>query len=126
MFVQIASGVRTDDGSMTLLGLTRHTIYFSDRPEPKVGNLTTHRFLQWWSEGDNGFAADPPNAVLAWGKPGNDAPEKAVMVISDPVLTEDGLRYRIETLQGTPPPAKAGSCVLFIDPLGRSRGLSCR
>ena len=32
MFVQTASGVRTDDGSMTLLGLTPHTIYFSDRP----------------------------------------------------------------------------------------------
>jgi hypothetical protein len=47
------------------------------------------------------------------------------MVISDPVLTDDGLRYRIETLRGTPP-AEAGSCVLFIDPLGRSRGLSCR
>jgi hypothetical protein len=91
----------------------------------KVGNLTTHRFLQWWSEDDNGFAADPPNAVLAWGNPGNDAPEKAIMVISDPVLTDDGLRYHIETLQGTPP-AEAGSCVLFIDPLGRSRGLSCR
>ena len=32
MFVQTASGVRTDDGTMTLLGLTPHTIYFSDRP----------------------------------------------------------------------------------------------
>ena len=40
------------------------------------------------------------------------------MVISDPAITEDGLRYRIETLQGSPP-ANAGPCVLFIDPLGR-------
>jgi len=28
------------------------------------------------------------------------------------------LRYQIQTLQGSPP-AQAGPCVLFIDPLGR-------
>jgi len=118
MFVQTASGVRTDDGAMTLLGLTPHTIYFSDRPERIVGHLTTHRFLQWWSEGDDSFAVDPPNAVLAWGEAGTDAPEEAVVVISDPTVTEGGLRYQIQTLQGSPP-AQAGPCVLFIDPLGR-------
>jgi hypothetical protein len=118
MFVQTASGIRTDDGTMTLLGLTPHTIYFSDRPERIVGHITTHRFLQWWSEGDDSFAVDPPNAVLAWGEPGEDAPEEAVVVISDPAVTEDGLRYHIKTLQGALP-ATAGPCVLFIDPLGR-------
>jgi hypothetical protein len=35
-----------------------------------------------------------------------------------PTTVEDGLRYSIQTLQGTPP-AQAGPCVLFIDPLGR-------
>jgi hypothetical protein len=118
MFVQTASGVRTDDGTMTLLGLTPHTIYFSDRPQRIVGHITTHRFLEWWSDGDDSFAADPPNAVLAWGEHGTDAPDEAVVVISDPVVTEDGLRYRIQTLQGTPP-AEGGPCVLFVDPLGR-------
>jgi hypothetical protein len=118
MFVQTASGVRADDKTMTLLGLTPHTIYFSDRPERIVGHLTTDRFLQWWSEGDDSFAADPPNAVLAWGEPGDDAPDEAVVVISDPAIVKDGLRYQIEPLQGTLP-AQAGPCVLFIDPLGR-------
>jgi len=119
MFVQTASGVRADDKTMTLVGLTPHTIYFSDRPERIVGHLTTDRFLQWWSEGgDDSFAADPPNAVLAWGEPGTDAPDEAVVVISDPAIVKDGLRYQIETLQGTIP-AQAGPCVLFIDPLGR-------
>lgn len=32
MFVQTARGVRSDGSSMTLVGLTPHTIYFSDRP----------------------------------------------------------------------------------------------
>ena len=102
MFVQTVGGIRTDDETMTLLGLTPHTIYCSDRPERIVGHLTTRRFLQWWSEGDDSFAVDPPNAVLAWGEPGTDAPEEAVVVISDPAITADGLRYHIQTLQGRP------------------------
>jgi hypothetical protein len=55
MFMQTASGIRTDEGAMTPLGLT---------PERIVGHLTTDRFLQWWSEGDDSFAVDPPNAGL--------------------------------------------------------------
>jgi hypothetical protein len=118
MFVQTASGVRTDDGTMTLVGPLPNTIYFSDRPERIVGHLTTDMFLQWWLEGDDSYAVDPPNAVLAWGGSRIGTPGEAVMVLSSPTVTEDGLRYNIETLQGTPP-AKAGPCVLFIDPLGR-------
>ncbi|HTT89278.1 MAG TPA: hypothetical protein VMF65_06950 [Acidimicrobiales bacterium] len=118
MFVQTAQGARSDANSLTLVGLTPHTIYFSDRPERIVGHITTKRFLEWWSDGDDSFAADPPNAVLAWGEPGEDAPEEAVVVISDPEVTENGLRYQIKTLQGTTP-AESGPCVLFIDPLGR-------
>jgi hypothetical protein len=37
---------------------------------------------------------------------------------SDPSITADGLQYHVQILQGTPP-ATAGPCVLFIDPLGR-------
>jgi len=118
MFVQTASGVRTNDGTMTLVGPLPNTIYFSDRPERIVGHITTDMFLQWWSEGDDSYAVDPPNAVLAWGGSGTGTPEEAVMVLSNPTVNEDGLRYSIKTLQGTPP-AKAGPCVLFIDPLGR-------
>jgi hypothetical protein len=103
MFVQTASGFRTDDGTMTLPGLTPHTVYFSDRPERIVGHLTTHRFLQWWSEGEHSFAVDPPNAVLAWGEPGTYAPQEAVVIISDPAVTADGLEYHIQTPQGQPP-----------------------
>ena len=118
MFVQTATGVRTGDGTMTLLGPIPNTIYFSDRPERIVGHLTTDLFLQWWSEGEDSYAVDPPNAVLAWGESRTDAPGEAVVVLSNPTVTEDGLRYHIKTLEGVPP-AKAGPCVLFIDPLGR-------
>ena len=118
MFVQTARGVRSDGSTMTLVGLTPNTIYFSDRPQRIVGHITTKRFIEWWSDGDDSFAADPPNAVLAWGEPGEEAPEEAVVVISDPVVSDDGLSYKIEPLQGSLP-TEAGPCVLFIDPLGR-------
>jgi hypothetical protein len=118
MFVQTARGIRSDGTTMTLVGLTPNTIYFSDRPQRIVGHITTKRFIEWWSDGDDSFAADPPNAVLAWGEPGEEAPEEAVVVISDPVVSDDGLSYQITPLQGSLP-AEAGPCVLFIDPLGR-------
>jgi hypothetical protein len=41
------------------------------------------------------------------------------VVISDPAVTEDGLRYHLKTLQGALP-AAAGPCVLRINgPLAR-------
>ena len=40
------------------------------------------------------------------------------MVIQDPYLDGDTLRYNIKLLDGTVP-AATGPCVLFIDPLGR-------
>lgn len=83
-----------------------------------MGHITIERFIEWWSDGDDSFAADPPNAVLAWGEPGEEAPEEAVVVISDPVVSDDGLSYQIKPLQGSLP-TDAGPCVLFIDPLGR-------
>ena len=118
MFVQTARGVRTEDGTMTLVGLAPHTIYFSDRPERIVGHLTTKRFIDWWSDGDDSFAIDPPNAVLSWGDPGEDTPAEAVLVISEPTANGDNLSYQIKPLEGTAP-ANGGPCVLFIDPLGR-------
>jgi hypothetical protein len=63
------------------------------------------------------MTVSPPTRLTPYW-PGGDAPEEAVVVISDPAVTEDGLRYSIQTLQGTLP-AQAGPCVLFIDPLGR-------
>jgi len=47
MFVQTASGVRTDDGTMTSLGLTPHTICFSDRPERIVGHIDPLGWPVW-------------------------------------------------------------------------------
>ena len=118
MFVQTAEGVTSDEGTLTLDGITPSTLYFSDRPQRVFGHMATTDFVELWGEGDNSFEADPPNAVLAYLNPGDDVPEDAVVVIKEPALVGGALSYSIEVLEGLVP-AKAGPVTLFIDPFGR-------
>ena len=118
MFVQTAQGAASDGTTLTLNGVTPSTLYFSDRPQRVVGHMATSDFVELWSEGDNSFEEDPPNAVLAFLQPGDDAPEDAVVVIRDPRLENGNLVYSIQPLDGTVP-AQSGPVTLFIDPFGR-------
>jgi hypothetical protein len=118
MFVQTARGMRSDGKTLTLEGVTPSTLYFSDRPQRVVGHMATDDFVDLWGEGDNSFEEDPPNAVLAFLEPGDDAPEDAVVVIQMPRLQDGRLSYSIQTLEGAVP-AQAGPVTLFIDPFGR-------
>lgn len=118
MFVQTAEGVTSDGKTMTLTGVTPSTLYFSDRPQRVVGHMATSDFVELWSEGANSFEEDPPNAVLAFLQPGDDAPEDAVVVIREPLLQDGTLSYGIEALDGEIP-ARSGPVTLFIDPFGR-------
>jgi len=118
MFVQVASGSRSSDGVLTLSGVSPATLYFSDRPERVVGHMTNEQFVEGWSLGDNNFAADPPNAVLSYIDGGENRPEDCVVVLSDPKVDTDSIRYSYQLLEGAVPES-SGACTLFIDPLGR-------
>jgi hypothetical protein len=118
MFVQTARGIHSADGALTLRGITPATLYFSDRPQRVVGHMSTADFVDLWDAGDNSFATDPPNAVLAFLEPGADAPTDAVIVIKEPRLTNGDLSYSIDVLEGEVP-AHTGPVTLFIDPFGR-------
>ena len=118
MFVQTARGISSDGTTLTLTDVTPSTLYFSDRPKRVVGHMTTAEFVDLWAEGDNSFEEDPPNAVLAFLEPGDQAPEDAVVVIKQPRLENGHLSYSIETLEGTVP-TQTGPVTLFIDPFGR-------
>jgi hypothetical protein len=117
MFVQLAGGVTSADGTLSLDRIAASTLFFSDRPERVVGHMTTKQFLDQWGEGPDSFAADPPNAVLSFADASGEM-EDAVVTLRSPSLEGDSLRYSIEVLDGTVPQA-AGACTLFIDPLGR-------
>ena len=118
MFVQTAQGVTIDGDTLTLQGITPSTLYFSDRPQRVVGHMTTTDFVDLWDEGENSFEIDPPNAVLAFLEPGEDAPDDAVVVIRHPRLSDGQLSYSIEVLEGVLPD-RSGPVTLFIDPFGR-------
>jgi hypothetical protein len=118
MFVQTAHGMSSDGKTLTLNEVTPSTLYFSDRPQRVVGHMTTADFVELWGAGDNSFEEDPPNAVLAFLEPGDQAPEDAVVVIKRPRLQDGDLSYSIETLEGAVP-TQTGPVTLFIDPFGR-------
>jgi hypothetical protein len=116
MFVQTAEGVRGGDGTMTLIRLAPATLYFSDRPQRVVGHLSAQHFVDLWEEGENSFAKDPPNAVLAFPNAGGLA--DTVVVLRDPKLEGNEITYTVDVLEASLPD-EAGACTLFIDPLGR-------
>ena len=119
LFVQTAGRLTSDgSGQITLEGISPSTIYFADRPKREVGHLTTSRFVDLWTEGNNSFATDPPNAVLSFAEPGDRMPEEVVVTIRDPRADGNSLSYQVNVLDGTLP-TSTGPVALFIDPFGR-------
>ena len=118
LFVQSAHGAEHVDGRLVLKSVTPSTIYFSDRPQRVVGHVGTSEFIGFWDDGEDSFAEDPPNAVLAFIASGESVPEEVVIEISDPILDGADLSYAAKVLDGTLP-IRADGCSLFIDPFGR-------
>jgi hypothetical protein len=119
LFVQTAGRLSSDGQSViTLQGISPSTIYFADRPKREVGHISTSRFVDVWGDGDNSFAANPPNAVLSFAEPEDRTPEEVVVTIRDPRADGDSLSYQVDVLAGKLP-TSTGPCALFIDPFGR-------
>jgi hypothetical protein len=118
MFVQLANGLSSSGHQVTLHGVGPATLFFADRPQRVVGHVSSRKFVNEWGEGENSFAADPPNAVVTFLETGDTVPEEATVVLRDPHISGDALTYNVEILEGALP-AKAGPCSLFIDPIGR-------
>lgn len=119
MFVQSAPEASVTEGVLTLHDVSASTLFFSDRPKRVVGHVSSPMFVDMWDEGQNSFAEDPPNAVLAFLESGDDVPEDVVTVIRNPRMDGDALSYDIEVLEGTMPAHAKGGVTLFIDPFGR-------
>ena len=119
MFVQSAPEASVTEGVLTLHDVSASTLFFSDRPKRVVGHVSSPMFVDMWDEGQNSFAEDPPNAVLAFLESGDDVPEDVVTVIRNPRMDGASLSYDIEVLEGTMPAHAKGGVTLFIDPFGR-------
>ena len=119
LFVQSAMSSSSDEGTVTLHGLTDSTVYFADRPRREVGHISSRRFVALCGAGENSFSVDPPNAVLSFLDEEGDDPEDAVVVLREPHLEGHELTYIVEVLEGELP-ERSGPCALFIDAFGRT------
>jgi hypothetical protein len=116
LFVQSAEGMAYENGRLTLNGVAPTTLLFSDRPQRVTGHVPTEEFLDSWGEGDDSFAADPPNAVLSTFS--EVEVNDVVVVLQDPALDGDRFSYQVEILDGEMP-SSGGASSLFIDVIGR-------
>lgn len=117
LFVQTAGGMAfdADRNRLTLRGVSPVTLFFADRPERLAGNMTTERFVPFWSEGEDSFLSDPPNADLSILEDG--VLREAVVVLRDPVLEGRDLHYTVEIIGGEMP-VLGDNASLFIDIIG--------
>ena len=89
---------------------------FSDRPDRVAAHVPTKEFVDGWGDGDDSFAADPPNAVLSSFD--GDEVNDVVVVLSEPQLSGSDLSYAVSVTDGELGATSAESS-LFIDMIGR-------
>jgi hypothetical protein len=117
LFVQTSQGMTYDAGSKTLAltGVSPVTLFFTDRPERVAGNMTTARFVPFWSQGKDSFSKDPPNADVSILE--NGKLNQVVVELTKPVLKGNTLSYTVNVISGTMP-AKGANVSVFIDIIG--------
>lgn len=117
LFVQTADSMAYDaaTGTLTLAGVSPVTLFFADRPDRIAGNMTTARFIPFWSTGTDSFLKDPPNADLSIME--NGALRQTVVVLRDPALDGDRLTYQVTVIDGEMP-ASGAEVSVFIDVIG--------
>jgi hypothetical protein len=116
LFAQTSTGLSVDGRRITMTGVSGSTLFFSDRPYRLTGHIPTDEFVDQWGDGDESFAADPPNAVLSLFE--DEHVNDVVVVLSDPVLSNGDLSYAVEVTDGDLGPS-TGPASLFIDRMGR-------
>lgn len=118
LFVQTARGMAyaAHENRLTLRDVSPVTLFFSDRPDRIAGNMTTKRFVPFWSQGTDSFLSDPPNADLSILE-GNELLQ-VVAMLEDPKFVGNDLHYTVRhVLEGTMP-VLGENVSVFIDVVG--------
>jgi len=117
LFVLNSRGATLQGDTLTLTGVTPHSIIFADRPVRAAGHQATADIIADWGSGDDSFTKNPPNATVSvFGKDG--LVKDAVVVLKSPKLDGDKLTFNVQTLEGDIAGADGGAA-LFIDIIGR-------
>ena len=117
LFVQTADAMafEADRNRLTLRDVSPVTLFFSDRPERIAGNMSTERFVPFWSEGKDSFLSDPPNADISVLE--NGTLRQTVVVLEDPVFEGGDLHYTVKIIDGDMP-EHGENVSVFIDIIG--------
>jgi len=113
LLIQAADGTTYKDGVLTLKDASPATIFFTDRPKRTSGQVSNDTFVKLWSDGENSFRRDPPNAALATFD-ATGRPSRAIVVLSHPRIEGKDIVYDARTLAGNIP-AQSAASTLFID-----------
>ena len=116
--IQAPSGKVTGDSTtgykLTLKEMHDTVIWFTNRPDRKVGYMPIKNFLQTWDEGKNSFKDDPPNAILIIG---NGEPVVVEMILIS--WNSNTAVFELRKLEGQEHKImdKSGPVIIYIDAL---------
>lgn len=114
-FVQSARAGSFDGTTLTFHDVSPRTIGFTDRPDRIVRAISTEMFVDAvWKQGADSFAADPPNAVLAFEVNGEIL--DAVIEIGQASYDGTTLTYEARPLSGNLP-GSFDNPYMVIDPI---------
>ena len=117
LFVLNSRGATLQGDTLTLTGVTPHSIIFADRPVRSAGHQLTADIIADWGAGEDSFTKNPPNATVSvFSKDGSV--KDAVVVLKSPKLEGDKLTFNVQTLEGDLTGGDGGAA-LFIDIIGR-------
>ena len=98
LFVQHATSATLSDGTLTLEGIDKHMIAFSDRPMRATLAIPTASLIEIWNKGKDDFAEDPPNAVVIGEVDGKAT--SLIVEITNPQLADGNLTFNYVILEG--------------------------
>lgn len=119
-----------DTWTLTLNDVAPDTVYFSDRPAREAGREPTVDFISDWSEGDDSFAENPPNAALDFiDNTGGQQVLVVELVAADYNPNTSTLTYEVIILDGDPTDrtlySSFDTAALFIDSTYKSYNCKC-
>jgi hypothetical protein len=115
----LSAQINATTRTLELNNISDKTILLSDRPERIVTSISTRDFIHNWSNGEDSFKVDPPNAVLVLHSSIGQQSEPIIMQLFNPSydLDKKSLKYDVMQVNATAfyLPTQFGQATLVID-----------
>ena len=100
-------------GDTLILNDVPNVLYFSDRPDRKVGHTSLTKFVNIWDRGEDNFEIDPPNAALSVLT--EDGAQNAVIKLVSAEHNDNSIIFKVDVLHGEFN-GSFETATLYIDP----------